>query len=160
MSLVDLKKIQKQIEEAARGGLRKLGVTTAGSAFFTGARKGESAELQADLNSTSKTKQSRALKRIIANMSLGRDVSQLFADVVKLGQSSNLEIKKLVYLYVLSNARLQQEKALLAVNTFLLDCRNHPSPIIRALAIRTMLCLRVDSLIKTRTTVQLVVVLF
>lgn len=146
--MMDLKKLQKQIEDVARGGLRKLGVTTAGSAFFTGARKGESAELQADLNSNSKTKQSNALKRVIANMSLGRDVSQLFADVVKLGQSSNLEIKKLVYLYVLSNARLQQEKALLAVNTFLNDCKTHPSPIIRALAIRTMLCLRVDSVLE------------
>lgn len=131
------KKVANQLKRAG-GGAR----------FFNAqGKRGESVELHQDLNSNDRDRQKNALKRIIANMTLGRDVSQLFADVVKLGQTPNLEVKKLVYLYVLSNAKLQPEKALMAVNTFLQDA-THQSPIVRALALRTMLCLRVDSVLE------------
>jgi AP-1 complex subunit beta-1 len=128
------KKVANQLKRAG-GGAR----------FFNAqGKRGESVELHQDLNSSDRERQKNALKRIIANMTLGKDVSQLFADVVKLGQTPNLEVKKLVYLYVLSNAKLQPDKALMAVNTFLQDA-THNSPIVRALALRTMLCLRVDA---------------
>ena len=119
-----------------------------GAKFFSAsAKRGEALELQTELNSGDREREKNALKRIIANMTLGRDVSQLFVDVVKLGQTPNLPVKKLVYLYVLSNAKLQPEKALLAVNTFLQDSSNE-SPIVRALALRSMMCLRVDSVLE------------
>uniref|UniRef100_A0A7S1L067 AP complex subunit beta n=1 Tax=Neobodo designis TaxID=312471 RepID=A0A7S1L067_NEODS len=131
------KKVANQLKRAG-GGAR----------FFNAqGKRGESVELHQDLNSNDRERQKNALKRIIANMTLGRDVSQLFADVVKLGQTPNLEVKKLVYLYVLSNAKLQPDKALMAVNTFLQDA-THQSPIVRALALRTMLCLRVDAVLE------------
>jgi len=136
-----LKKLQNTIEQ----NLKKVG---GGARFFSASSKrGESVELQADLASSDRDRQKNALKRIIANMTVGRDVSQLFVDVVKLGQTPNLEVKKLVYLYVLSTAKLQPDKALLAVNTFLQDS-THSSPIIRALALRTMMCLRVESVLE------------
>lgn len=134
-----LRKIQDKLQERL-----KLKKTGGGSKYFGGTRRGEAMELAQDLNSNDKDKQKQAVKRIIANMTLGRDVSSLFVDVVKLGHTYNVELKKLVYLYILNTAKLQQDKALLAVNTFLLDS-NHQSPIIRALAVRTMMCLRVDS---------------
>ncbi|RHW68592.1 adaptin complex 1 subunit [Trypanosoma brucei equiperdum] len=115
-----------------------------GSKFFNTAWRGEGTALQHELNSNDKSRQKNAVKRIIAGMTMGRDVSHLFMDVVKLGQTTNLELKKLVYLYVLSNAKLQPGKALMAVNTFLQDTTN-PSPVVRALAVRTMMCVRVDS---------------
>lgn len=121
-----------------------------GAKYFSNSRRGEAAELREDLNSSDVGKQRSAVKRIIANMTLGKDVRSLFVDVVKLGQTNNMELKKLVYLYVLSTAKLQPDKALLAVNTFLQDA-THPSPIVRALSIRTMMCIRVTSVLEYTT---------
>lgn len=115
--------------------------------FFQNKRRWEYRELQADLSSSDVIKQKNAIKRIIANMTLGRDVSHLFVDVVKLGQTENLELKKLVYLYILSTAKLQPDAALLAVNTFLQDAQS-PSPLVRALAVRSMMCIRVDGVLE------------
>ncbi|KAG5466012.1 hypothetical protein CUR178_00729 [Leishmania enriettii] len=126
---------------------RKLEETKTGSKYFAQTRRGEIAELQNDLNGTDNYRKKAAVKRIIANMTMGRDVSYLFVDVVKLAPSTDLELKKLVYLYVLSTARLQPEKALLAVNTFLQDTTNS-SPVVRALAVRTMMCIRVASVLE------------
>ncbi|KAH9578184.1 Clathrin/coatomer adaptor [Trypanosoma melophagium] len=132
-----LRKVQEKIQQNFRR-------TGGGSRFFSTAKRGEGVELHDDLNSNDRDRQKNAVKRIIAGMTLGRDVSYLFMDVVKLGQTPNLELKKLVYLYVLNTAKLQPDKALMAVNTFLQDTTNS-SPIVRALAVRTMLCIRVDS---------------
>ena len=80
---------------------------------------------------------------MIAAMTVGKDVSSLFTDVVKSMQTDNIELKKLVYLYIINYARSQPDKAILIVNTFQKDAMAQ-SPLIRALAIRTMGCIRVD----------------
>lgn len=51
-------------------------------------------------------------------MTVGKDVSMLLADVTKNGQTENLELKKLVYLYLINYAKSQPDLAILAVNTF------------------------------------------
>jgi len=51
-------------------------------------------------------------------MTVGKDVSQLFPDVINCMQTDNLELKKLVYLYLMNYAKTQPEMAILAVNTF------------------------------------------
>ena len=51
-------------------------------------------------------------------MTVGHDVSSLLPDVVKNGQTDNLELKKLVYLYLINYAKSQPDLAILAVNTF------------------------------------------
>lgn len=71
--------------------------------------------------------------------------SSLFADVVNCMQTDNLELKKLVYLYLMNYAKSQPDLAILAVNTFSKDCED-PNPLIRALAVRTMGCIRVDKI--------------
>merc|ERR1719334_1474358 len=68
----------------------------------------------------------------------------LFSDVIKSMGTGNIELKKLVYLYIINYARSQPEKAILVVNMFQKDATNHPNPLVRALAIRTMGCIRVD----------------
>ena len=83
--------------------------------------------------------------QVIANMTVGKDVSALFADVVNCIQTDNLELKKLVYLYLINYSKSQPDLALLAVNTFVKDA-NDPNPLIRALAIRTMGCIRVEKI--------------
>lgn len=57
----------------------------------------------------------------------------------------NIELKKLVYLYLINYAKTQPELTLLAVNTFVKDA-NDPNPLIRALAVRTMGCIRVEKI--------------
>ena len=63
--------------------------------------------------------------------------SALFPDVVNCMQTDNLELKKLVYLYLMNYAKSQPDLAIMAVNTFVKDCED-PNPLIRALAVRTM----------------------
>nr|CAD2189448.1 unnamed protein product [Meloidogyne enterolobii] len=60
-------------------------------------------------------------------------------------QTDNVELKKLVYLYLMNYAKSQPELAIMAVNTFVKDCED-PNPLIRALAVRTMGCIRVDKI--------------
>lgn len=115
------------------------------SKFFTTNRKGENHELREELKSSQRDKKRDAVKKVIANMTIGKDVSTLFHDVINCIQTDNLELKKLVYLYLINYAKTQPDSALLAVNTFVKDA-NDPNPLIRALAIRTMGCIRVEKI--------------
>ncbi|XP_059298298.1 uncharacterized protein LOC132051001 [Lycium ferocissimum] len=56
--------------------------------------------------------------KVIAAVTVGKDVSSLFTDVVNCMPTENLELKKLVYLYLISFAKSQPDLAILAVNTF------------------------------------------
>ncbi|PVG00662.1 putative adapter-related protein complex 1 beta 1 subunit [Serendipita vermifera] len=109
-------------------------------------KKGENYELRADLNSEYRDKRKDAIKRVIANMTVGKDVSGLFPDVLKNMQTEDLEQKKLVYLYLMNYAKTQPELVILAVNTFVKDS-DDANPLIRALSIRTMGCLRAEKII-------------
>uniref|UniRef100_H2ZFP4 AP complex subunit beta n=1 Tax=Ciona savignyi TaxID=51511 RepID=H2ZFP4_CIOSA len=115
------------------------------SRYFTTTKKGEIFELKADLNSDKKEKKKEAVKKVIASMTVGKDVSALFPDVINCMQTDNLELKKLVYLYLMNYAKSQPDMAIMAVNTFVKDC-DDPNPLIRALAVRTMGCIRVDKI--------------
>ncbi|KAF4529140.1 hypothetical protein B566_EDAN017468 [Ephemera danica] len=86
-----------------------------------------------------------SVRKVIASMTVGKDVSALFPDVVNCMQTDNLELKKLVYLYLMNYAKSQPDMAIMAVNTFVKDCED-PNPLIRALAVRTMGCIRVDKI--------------
>ena len=100
-------------------------------------------ELRLELHSTDRTTKVDAVKKVIASMTVGKDVSGLFTDVLNCAQTGNIELKKLVYLYLINYAKTQPELTLLAVNTFVKDASD-PNPLIRALAVRTMGCIRVD----------------
>ncbi|ESN89905.1 hypothetical protein HELRODRAFT_187670 [Helobdella robusta] len=115
------------------------------SKYFTTTKKGEIFELKSELNSEKKERKKEAVKKVIASMTVGKDVSSLFPDVVNCMQTDNLELKKLVYLYLMNYAKSQPDMAILAVNTFVKDC-DDPNPLIRALAVRTMGCIRVDKI--------------
>eukprot|EP01100_Stratorugosa_tubuloviscum_P007102 TRINITY_DN2988_c0_g1_i1.p1 TRINITY_DN2988_c0_g1~~TRINITY_DN2988_c0_g1_i1.p1 ORF type:complete len:932 (-),score=453.78 TRINITY_DN2988_c0_g1_i1:233-3028(-) len=113
--------------------------------YFTTTKKGEMHELKEELNSFKEDRQREAVKKVIAAMTVGKDVSMLFADVVKCMHTQDLELKKLVYLYIMNYAKSQPELAILAVNIFVKDAAS-PNPLLRALAIRTMGCIRVDKI--------------
>lgn len=113
------------------------------SRFFTTQKKGEMHELRMELHSTDRLVKVDAVKKVIASMTVGKDVSTLFTDVLNCVQTGNIELKKLVYLYLINYAKTQPELTLLAVNTFVKDASD-TNPLIRALAVRTMGCIRVD----------------
>uniref|UniRef100_A0A2K5EA11 Beta-adaptin appendage C-terminal subdomain domain-containing protein n=1 Tax=Aotus nancymaae TaxID=37293 RepID=A0A2K5EA11_AOTNA len=96
--------------------------------YFTTNKKREIFELKAELNNEKKEKRKEAGKKVIAAMTVGKDVSSLFPDVVNCMQTDNLELKKLVYHYLMNY-----------------DCED-PDPLIRALTVRTMGCIRVDKI--------------
>ncbi|CAH0479306.1 unnamed protein product [Peronospora belbahrii] len=76
-------------------------------------------------------------------MTVGKDVSMLFTDVVNCIQTADTQLKKLVYLYLINYAKSNPDLTILAVNTFVKDAAD-PNPLIRALSVRTMGCIRVD----------------
>ncbi|KAL5529061.1 hypothetical protein ACEPAG_5035 [Sanghuangporus baumii] len=82
-------------------------------------------------------KRRTVLKKIVANITMGNDMSPLFPDVVACLGTPSLEIKKMVYLFLVSYGRSKPDQIQLVIPSFLQDCADH-NPLIRALAIRTM----------------------
>ena len=80
-------------------------------------------------------------------MTLGKDMSSLFGEVVKCIETPNPEMKKLVYLYIINYAKSQPDLALMATNTFRKDSRQKENPILRALAVRTMGCIGIPEIL-------------
>lgn len=75
-------------------------------------------------------------------MSRGVDCSEFFADVVKNVAAPSLEIKKLVYIYLLRYAESEPDLALLSINT-IQKALNDQNQVVRAMAIRVMSGIRV-----------------
>merc|ERR1712048_795645 len=102
--------------------------------------------IKKDLNSRSKRKIKGTVKKVIAAMTLGKDVSPLFPDVIKNMGTEDIELKKLIYLYIINYAETQPNKSILVVNMFQKDANENPNPLIRALAIRTMGYIGIENL--------------
>lgn len=64
-------------------------------------RKGETFELRAGLVSQYAYERKEAIQKTIMAMTLGKDVSALFPDVLKNIATPDLDQKKLVYLYLM-----------------------------------------------------------
>ena len=117
-----------------------------GSKYFND-RNPEDSEIQESLNSMKISRQKDAMKQIIASMTIGKDVSKLFPDVVKIIRTKNIELKKLVYLYLINYARIKPDLIFLAVASFHSDAKEGETPLIRGLAVRTMGCIRVPEIV-------------
>jgi AP-1 complex subunit beta-1 len=89
--------------------------------YFQTTKRGEIHELKEELHTNDKAKQKEAVKKVIAAMTVGKDVSMLFPDVCNCMQTPNIELKKLVYLYLINYAKSQPDLAIMAVNTFVKD---------------------------------------
>ncbi|PFX34388.1 AP-3 complex subunit beta-2 [Stylophora pistillata] len=99
-------------------------------------------DLKSMLDSTKDSLKLDAMKRIIGMMADGRDMSDLFAAVVKNVVSKNVEVKKLVYLYLVRYAEEQQDLALLSISTFQKGLKD-PNQLIRGSALRVLSSIRV-----------------
>lgn len=103
-------------------------------------------ELRTDLDSDVALLRKEAMKKVVAGMTIGKDFSPLFPDVLKCMQTADLELKKLVYLYLINYAKIQPELAILAINTFCKDSEDS-NPLVRSLSIRTMGCIRIPQIL-------------
>lgn len=120
-----------------------------GSAYFE--KKGEVNELRQLLRgaATDRDPQKKrdAIKKVIAYMTLGIDVSPLFSEMVMASASADMVQKKMVYLYLTNYSESNAELAILAVNTFLKDCRDE-DPMIRGLALRSLCSLNLVNMVE------------
>ncbi|XP_065639080.1 uncharacterized protein LOC112016452 [Quercus suber] len=73
------------------------------------------------LDSKFDSEKCEALKRLLALIAQGFDVSNFFPRVVKNVATQSLEVKKLVYLYLLHYAEKRPNEALLSINCFQKD---------------------------------------
>ena len=81
------------------------------------------------------------IKKVIAYMTLGIDVSRLYPEMVKASRTDDLVMKKMIYLYISNHAERKPELAIMAINTFLKDIE-HKNQRIRGLALRYLCSLR------------------
>ena len=69
-------------------------------------------------------------------MSRGKDVSMLFTDIVKNMPTQDMELKKLIYLYIINYAKSHPDLAILAINTFRKDAKDRVNPFLRSLVFK------------------------
>ncbi|PRQ50779.1 putative coatomer beta subunit (COPB1), AP complex subunit beta protein [Rosa chinensis] len=82
-----------------------------------------------------------ALKRLLALIAHGFNVSNFFPQVVKNVATQSLEVKRLVYLYLLHYAQKRPNEALLLINCFQKDLGD-PNPLVMAWALLAMARIR------------------
>jgi AP-3 complex subunit beta len=90
------------------------------------------------------------MKLLLAMLSKGKDIPEFFPDVVKNVVVKSIEVKKMVYIYLVHYADFNpscREIALLSINSFQKDMSG-TNPLIRGLALRVMTSIRVPDIIQ------------
>lgn len=124
---------------------------SAQDSYFTESRKGEISELRNLLRNFSTERDPMRkrdiMKKVIAYMTLGIDVSRLFTEMMLAIETRDLVIKKMVYLYLTNYARTHPELAQMCTNTLQKDCGNE-DPMVRGLALRALCGLNLPQMIE------------
>lgn len=92
----------------------------------------------------------KGMKVLLAQLSKGKEIPEYFPDVVKNVVVKSVEVKKMIYMYMVHYAdfdRTCREIALLSINTFHRDMSD-PNPFIRGMALRVLTSIRVDDVIQ------------
>jgi AP-3 complex subunit beta len=87
------------------------------------------------------------MKHLIALISLGHDAADFFPNVVKNVIAGSVELKRLIYMFLVHYAEDKQEEALLSINSFQKDLSD-PNQLIRALALRVMSSIRQENTVE------------
>ncbi|GAB1226762.1 hypothetical protein ENUP19_0304G0060, partial [Entamoeba nuttalli] len=101
-------------------------------------------KLQSAISSRNIDETKSVIQNIIIQSTRGVDMSPLFADVIMACETDDIELKKMVYMYLCTYSEKYPELSILCVNTFYKDCRDS-NPIVRGLAIRCMSNFEVDT---------------
>ncbi|KAL5526852.1 APL6 [Sanghuangporus sanghuang] len=126
-----------RIQESFIEHTRDLAIARGPGAAYFDVSEDKIRNVRRQLETNSDREKLDALKTLIALISKGRNVSDFFPSVVKNVASSNLEIRKLVYIFLLRYAETEPDLALLSINTFQRDLAD-PNPLIRAMALRVL----------------------
>ncbi|OHS95058.1 Adaptin N terminal region family protein [Tritrichomonas foetus] len=101
--------------------------------------------LRNSLDSNNASLRQKAVKRVLALVRIGEtSVSSLFTSMLRCVHTEDIQLKKLIYIYLVNFATSEPEQAIMAVNCFIKDSEN-PNPIIRALAVRTMCRIKLET---------------
>ena len=114
------------------------------STLFKSKSKAEIMNLRDDLDGNDPDKRKVAAKRVVSLMRAGEDVQTLFSSMLRCVKSSDIELKKLAYLYLVNYSETEPEEAIMAVNTFVQDSQDF-NPFVRALAVRTMCRIKLET---------------
>lgn len=134
------------VTSAATAAAARIGAALSDAQYFESSMV-RPEDIRRQLDSRSTKDKLDAMKRVIALISLGKDASMFFPDVVKNVVAVSLEVKKLVYLYLVHYAELKQDLALLAINSFQKDLSD-PNQHIRALSLRVLSSIRVKVILQ------------
>uniref|UniRef100_A0A8C1DLX9 AP-3 complex subunit beta n=2 Tax=Cyprinus carpio TaxID=7962 RepID=A0A8C1DLX9_CYPCA len=118
--------------------------SSSGGLFSADYKKNE--DLKEMLESSKESLKLEAMKRIVGLIAKGKNASELFPAVVKNVASKNIELKKLVYVYLVRYAEEQQDLALLSISTFQRALKD-PNQLIRASALRVLSSIRVPIIV-------------
>lgn len=146
MSTAALYNDQGGAEAAVEAGQENT-ATSSGAAFglFSADFK-KNEDLKEMLESNKESLKLEAMKRIVGLIAKGKNSSELFPAVVKNVASKNIELKKLVYVYLVRYAEEQQDLALLSISTFQRALKD-PNQLIRASALRVLSSIRVTIIV-------------
>lgn len=114
------------------------------SFFETREMKDEILKLRDKLDSNDPDDRKEAAKRVVSLMRQGENVGSLFSSMLRCVKTDDIQIKKLVYLYLVTYSSQEPEQSIMAVNTFIGDANDY-NPIVRALAVRTMCRIKLDT---------------
>lgn len=98
------------------------------------------------LASKHRGEQLKGMRRLLALVSQGKDVSKHFPSVVNLLGTPSLELKRLVYVFVAKYSEVCQDEALLSVNAFQRDL-SAVDISVRSLALRSMSGIRLSAIV-------------
>ncbi|CDF40326.1 AP-3 complex subunit beta-1 [Chondrus crispus] len=129
------------VSSAASAAAARIGAALSDAQYFESSMV-RVEDIRRQLDSRSVKEKLDAMKRVVALISLGKDASTFFPDVVKNVVAPSLDVKKLVYLYLVHYAEEKQDLALLAINSFQKDLSDHNQHI-RALSLRVLSSIRV-----------------
>eukprot|EP01038_Epipyxis_sp_PR26KG_P005129 gene5129-7145_t len=119
--------------------------------YFVDQKKGEVNELKQllkNINVERDPKRKREIiKKVIAYMTLGIDVSRLFTDMIMAIETKDIVVKKMVYLYLCNYAVKEPDLAIMCINSLRRDCDNE-DPLVRGLALRSLCNLRLESILE------------
>eukprot|EP00013_Stygamoeba_regulata_P015458 CAMPEP_0177669180 /NCGR_PEP_ID=MMETSP0447-20121125/23279_1 /TAXON_ID=0 /ORGANISM="Stygamoeba regulata, Strain BSH-02190019" /LENGTH=1036 /DNA_ID=CAMNT_0019175981 /DNA_START=170 /DNA_END=3280 /DNA_ORIENTATION=+ len=110
--------------------------------YFSSPEADNSDEINKLLDSKERSHKLEGMKKLIAMICKGQDVSKSFPAVVKNVIVKDTEVKKLVYIYLVHYAEVEPDSALLSINNFQKDL-NDQNQLIRAQALRVMSSIRV-----------------
>eukprot|EP00834_Sanchytrium_tribonematis_P000087 NODE_3_length_80033_cov_0.932970.p3 type:complete len:895 gc:universal NODE_3_length_80033_cov_0.932970:52215-54899(+) len=97
-------------------------------------------ELKAELLDNRDTKNTRklsALQKILANMTMGQDMSLLFNEVINCLSYNNIEMKRLVYLYLQHYAKQKPDLSIMVMNSLTKDIQDI-NPLVQVMALKTI----------------------